>query len=77
MRFSVCERTLAVGIGGGGVAVNCGGRGEERCGEAFPDLRCVKGKEEFYCRAGVEWGEESVDGAMDVVEGKDMEQVVF
>lgn len=50
--------------------------GEEGRCEARPSCYCVKREEEFDCGAGEEGGENSVYGAVDVMEGEDVEEMV-
>lgn len=53
-----------------------GGGGGEGGGQTFPYCVCVEGVEEFDGAACEEGGEDSVDGAVDVVEGEEVQQVV-
>ena len=66
------------GDGGGGL---CGRGGscwrQERRREPVPDEGWVEGKEELDCRASEEGSEERIHRAVDVVEGKNVEDVVF
>lgn len=57
----------------GAVGAVCG---EEWCRKTFPYSIGVEGEHEFDGRAGEQGRDDGVDGAMDVVEGEDMEEVV-
>jgi hypothetical protein len=71
-------------------AVDCGNDGEEGdfvsgggtsgiyewSGEAAPHSIWIEGEHELDSRAGKEWCEKGIDGAVDVVQRQDMQEAV-